>query len=340
MLTDKQKKKLILEAIGRIEGACQTLRSLLGEGQAISVIDQSLKSLKSVTNPQSGDQTQSGTSAKQSKQSPNKAKFAVSSSLPASELGPVPDINDDNWPVAIQDHLIVASDADDAEKQFRALQVVGVLGLSFKDTTTLDFGCGEGHVAKEIATQATKVVGFDIKSNDGWKSKSGNNLILTTDNSELEKNAPYDRVILYDVLDHLEGDNPLEVLNKLVPLMAPGAKMFCRCHPWTSRHGSHLYEKINKAYVHLALTPDELVQAGFVADYNLKLIKPMAAYNNWFDLAGLRVEERKVTQDPVPEFFNDAILERIIKVTWMGRIEPDQALKIMSNQFCDYTCIV
>jgi 2-polyprenyl-3-methyl-5-hydroxy-6-metoxy-1,4-benzoquinol methylase len=322
---DKQQKKLILEAIGRIEGACQTLRSLAEE-----------KSQTAVPEKAPIGETQPELAAKKASKAGEGSKYATASSLPAGELGPVPDFQDSNWPAAVQPHLIVSADADDAEKQFRALQVVGVLGLDFKDTTTLDFGCGEGHVTKEIATHAKKAVGFDIKQDDGWESKSGGNLILTADSEQVEKNAPYDYIILYDVLDHLEGQGPASVLKRLVPLMAPGAKMFCRCHPWTSRHGSHLYEKINKAYVHLVLTPDELAQAGFVADYNLRLARPMAAYENWFDLAGLKVEERKVTQDPVPEYFQGEILDRVIKVTWGGNIEPDQAMKIMSNQFVNY----
>ncbi len=330
MLTDKEQKRLALEAIERIEGTCQTLRSLLGEETPTSKPQIGAGVAKPSGSPK--PKRSHSTSAR-------KAKYAIAESLPATSLGPLPDITSEDWPFAIQPHPIVSSGADDAEKQFRALQVVGVLGLDFTDTTTLDFGCGEGHVAKEIATRATKVVGYDLKNDNGWDGKisdSADKLLLTSDDAQIERNGPYDRIILYDVLDHLEGLNPLEVLDRLKALLAPGGKIFCRCHPWTAKHGGHLYEKLNKAYVHLALTPDELVQAGYAPDYNLKLIKPLAAYNNWFDLAGLKIEDRKVTQDPVPEYLHGPLLERITKVTWGAKIEPEQALKIMSNQFIDY----
>jgi len=208
--------------------------------------------------------------------------------------------------------------------------------MEFGDTTTLDFGCGEGHVAKEIAGHAKKVIGFDVKKHDTWTSKAGPNLAFTRSLDDVEKGGPYDRIVLYDVLDHLKGVHPLEMLEFLRPLLAPGGIAFCRCHPWTARHGGHLYEKINKAYVHLALTPDELASAGYVPEHNLKLVKPMAAYGSWFEMAGFTVMNRKVTQDPVPEYFHGPLLERICKVTWAGKMEPDQAIKIMANQFVDY----
>lgn len=335
MITDREQKRLLIEAIGRIEGACQTIRSLL---EAPSPTAPQVP--KSPSTPSVGATTSSGPSPKPKPQptKSKRAKYASAESLPAAQLGPTPDINDDNWPFAIQPHLIVSSEADDAEKQFRALQVVGILGLDFTDTTTLDFGCGGGHVAKEIAGQAKKVVGYDIKEDEIWKDKAGDNLILSTDNAHVIDNAPYDRIILYDVLDHLQNEDPVEVLDKLRSILAPDGQIFCRCHPWTSKHGSHLYEKVNKAYVHLVLTPDELAQAGYVPEYNLRLVKPMAAYNNWFESAGLQIQNRKVTQDAVPEFFihHGEILDRIRKVTWGGKLDRDQALKIMSNQFVDY----
>lgn len=324
MIGDKEKRKLATEAISRMEGALATLKSLLGDSPP--------SPQQSQTTPTAVSSNPSGVTKKPR---PSKAKFAVAESLPADQLGPVPDFESEEWPMAVQPHLIVRSDADDAEKQFRALQVVGIMAMDFNDTVTLDFGCGEGHVAKEISTHATKVVGYDIKGNTDWNDKKSDNLSFTTSVDQVKAAAPYDRVILYDVLDHLKGDDPIAVLTNIRDMLKPGGIVFCRCHPWTARHGSHLYEQINKAYLHLALTPDELAKAGYVSDYNLRLVKPMAAYNSWFAGAGFTVE-RKITSDPIPEFFSGPILDRIIKVTWGGNMDRDKALKIMGNQHCDY----
>jgi SAM-dependent methyltransferase len=242
----------------------------------------------------------------------------------------------------------VSTDADPAEKKFRALQVVKITGLDYKNMRVLDFGCGEGHIAKEIASHADKVVGYDARD-VFWGAKflhqdSDENLIFTDNIDHVKAQGPYDRILLYDVLDHLEGVNPHDVLRVLAGLIAPKGQLFCRCHPWTSKHGSHFYESVNKAYIHLALTPDELTQAGCQAppgsQYNLRVVKPIASYNNWFEGAGWPEPyelAKKISQDQVPEFFAGSILDRIIKVTWNGQLEKEVALRIMANQFIDYT---
>jgi 2-polyprenyl-3-methyl-5-hydroxy-6-metoxy-1,4-benzoquinol methylase len=308
---DQQTGELALAALGRAREAIGTAEAMVR--QAMDLPD--------------------AQKAPKAKEGPKKPKFHVAESLSAHLLGPTPDLTNEDWPQAVSPYMIVRTDI---EKQFRAVQVVGLIPMALEGMNVLDCGCGEGHIAGEIAARARHVVAYDPVRVQTWRDKT--NLIHTDDLGTVTEKGPYDAIILYDVLDHLEGESPTTLLAKLRDLLTPNGRIFLRTHPWTAKHGSHLYEaNLNKAYAHLALTPDELVIAGFDVKPNLKVVRPMAAYEQFAKTAGFKVLDRKGHNDPVEPFFSGDLLDRIIKVTWKGDIQPDDALKIMSNSFIDYT---
>ena len=250
------------------------------------------------------------------------------------ELGPVPDYTNDSWPKAVDPDLIVDG-GEETEKQFRATQVLELIGIPTNDISVLDFGCGEGHVAHEISQTASKVVGFDEKRSNAWDNKVADNLFFITDDKIIKQHAPYDLIILYDVVDHIQGDH-IAILKRLGQLLSDNGRFFIRTHPWTARHGSHLYEKINKAYLHLAVTPDETPDIPWKEiEYTHKIIRPMGAYENWFKRAGLEIVSRDIHSGAIEDFF-DELLDRIITVTWDGVIDKKTAKKIMGIEFVDY----
>lgn len=256
--------------------------------------------------------------------------------MPANELGPSPDFQNEDWPVAVDQDLIVP-ETGEPERIYRALQIKELIGIPTDDQIVLDCGCGEGFVAQELANTATKVVGYDLKVTD-WESRAKDNLIFTTEKQKVESSGPFNLIILYDVLDHLEAEDPPSFLTWLASLLAPEGKVFVRTHPWTSRHGGHLYDTVNKAFVHLTMTTDELVTAGLhLKEPNIRVVRPMAAYEAWFKKAGLSTHDKRVKTTEVEPFFSDEVLDRIIKTTWAGTVEPDTARKIMANTFVDYT---
>jgi len=253
---------------------------------------------------------------------------------PKVELGPVPDYTNDDWPKAVDLDLIVGE--KETEKQFRATQVIELIGIPTDGMSVLDFGCGEGHVAHEISQTANKVVGFDKKRCDSWDDKVADNLFFITDDKIIKQHAPYDLIILYDVIDHMQGDHAL-TLKRLAQLLSDNGRFFIRTHPWTARHGSHLYEKINKAYLHLVVTPDETPDIPWKeVEYTHKITRPMGSYENWFKHAGLEIVSRDIQHVGAIEEFFDKLLDRIIAVTWNGIIDQDTAKKIMAIEFVDY----
>ena len=259
-------------------------------------------------------------------------------SVPSKDLGPAPNINDNNWPESVPEKMIVTKSGP-AEKKYRALQIIGLLGIPINGKRVLDCGCGDGFVTAEISHQAELAVGYDIIEHENWEKlrQEHHNILITADSLTMLNRAPYDVIILYDVLDQLKGEDPTKFLKSMADLLDENGQIFIRTHPWTSKHGGGIYDQLNKAYVHLALTTSELIDAGVRPLFNLKISRPMATYEKWFTDAGLKLEHRNIIAEPPHSYICNNLLDRIIKITWGDNIDKEQAIRIMSNQFIDYT---
>jgi SAM-dependent methyltransferase len=178
------------------------------------------------------------------------------------------------WPQAAPDFLIC--EESDKDKYERAEGILAYMGQDIKGKKFLDFGCGEGHVAqKAVELGAESAIGYDTKQLGGltWDSQTGN-CLLTTDIEKAKAGGPYDLILLYDVLDHSE--DPVNILATARDMLAPQGRIYVRCHPISSRHATHLYKKINKAYIHLVFTDDELKQLGYENDIKQRTYFPQA----------------------------------------------------------------
>ncbi len=262
-------------------------------------------------------------------------QLVLAESLPEHELGPIPNWESDDWPEAIPEYLIVRMDAPDAEKRFRAIQIVSMLDHDLTGLRCLDLGCGTGHIAVEMASKAHSVVGYDIVPQKSW-SKFQNSPVFFTSSKEDGFGEPFDFIFCYDVIDHLEREQPYEFMTWAASLLDSNGTMIVRAHPWTSRHGSHSYEVVNKAYIHLALTPQELINNEIPIDCSLRLVRPLASYEAIFKKAGLKVVNKNTATVDLEPFFDDAIIERINKINWRGNISLEITRKIMVTQFIDY----
>jgi len=250
------------------------------------------------------------------------------------------------WPEAVPTGLICGETEE--EKTSRASGIVEeFIGESLKDKSFLDFGCGEGHVPFVIASsqQVIKAVGFDIKKEASWDSLKTKKLMLTNDWDEVEKASPFDVILVNDVLDHTK--NPQEALKKIQRIKRnETGKVVLRVHPWTSRHGTHLYKKLNRAYLHLVFSEEELLSMGLEGLPTLKVTEPISAYKKMIKEAGFSILREETTTQPVEMFFTHTpeILRRI-KSRWKnseiaefasGAVFPREALEI---QFIDFTLI-
>lgn len=209
----------------------------------------------------------------------------------------------DQWPSAVADDEICKTEDDKIERAEGILDLIpSVVGQKF-----LDFGCGEGHVAKKAKELGAAVsLGYDNQ-----KQWNDNVDCLTTDFDEVVRNMPYNIILLFDVLDHCK--NPVELLKQVKSVAAPDAYIFCRCHPWISKHGGHVYQTINKAYVHVFFTDDELEQLGVKMSFNQKVLFPIDTMKKWISESGLVISSHKMWSGKVSEFFenNDLIKKRV-----------------------------
>lgn len=233
-------------------------------------------------------------------------------------------LHSSTWPEAVDPKLIVTN--SDEQKTARAEGILDfIVSKDPKNKKFLDFGCGEGFVAAVASKyQANLSIGYDIKKpEDKWKK---DNLIFTDSIAEISKHAPYDIIVLFDVLDHVEGITAEELLKLVYSVSNETTEVFVRCHPWIGRHGSDIYRNLNKAFVHLALNDSQLKELNIEIPTNCKVSSPLSTYKSWANTAGFKVKKISAERQQVEPFFleNKTVSEELKKLTVNGRIPKDQ----------------
>ena len=256
--------------------------------------------------------------------------FVIDKSLfPAEVHGLLDLLMSNEWPEATPTFLICEDSEDD--KMERAEGILDYIGDDLTNKKVLDFGCGEGHVALKASETAIKSVGYDIVQSGVLAWELGDKCLLTTDFAKVVADGPYDFIILYDVLDHCK--DPVVALNQVKSVCTPETKIFVRCHSWMSRHGSHLYKQLNKAWVHLFFTEDELVKMGLKLEFIFKYFFPIKTQQDWFAVAGFNTVSSDVIKTAVEPFFRRPELTARIPSEFNGVFPEFQ----MSQVFNDYT---
>lgn len=272
--------------------------------------------------------------------------------MPANERERITEITNlrllaktEKWPQAVPEDLICGEDED--QKLARAAGIVhDFIKTDLTNQKFLDFGCGEGHVPYVAANLigVSNAVGYDIEDQKWDHFDKTPNLQFTQDFELVKKNGPYDTILVSDVIDHVE-DIPA-ILKQIKEVKAEKAKIFMRCHPWTSRHGTHIYKQINKAYAHLIFDEDELYSLGIKETTTNKLLDPLTTYRKLISQAGLMIVNEEIITHPVELFFtHESSVLRRIKQRWVnsdnqllatGKEFPRDILEI---QFVDFLLI-
>lgn len=239
-----------------------------------------------------------------------------------------------NWPEAVPPHLI-SSEASTQDQIERANSVLDmVLDSDVTGSHFLDFGCGEGWISRQILLRKVgSSTGYDINKSDNWKKINGP---IFTNNFDDLKRGYYNHIMLYDVLDHAE--NPEEIMTQVRMLIAKDGRVYVKCHPWTSKHASHLFKhKLNKAYIHLFLTWQEIYETiGKVSPMYTRVEKnPLEAYRWWFH--SFKVLSEKIVKEPVhPFFLQDEYKQLIQREQQIDPLGMDEFMDRMTIQFADY----
>jgi len=248
----------------------------------------------------------------------------------------------DDWPQACDPYLICDTDSA-TEMQIRGENVVNYyIDQPLKGLKFLDVYCGQGYIPYAASETAALAVGYGPmpeKPHFYWDDKKGN-LLLTDSIEKVQENGPYDVICLYDTVDHLEEPELGLLLEQLEKWSRIGTQFYVRCHPWYGRHGGHLYRKINKAFVHLLFSEEELIQLGFPLAGKLnKALSLYRLYPKYFsnlNKSGHFIRQ-KIMTETVEDFFkqNDLVGKRIGSI-WQGQFPYFQ----MSQTYVDYRFIV
>lgn len=248
-------------------------------------------------------------------------------------------LHKDAWPEATPADLIVDSESEES-KQNRAEGICDLMiEQPMKDARFLDFGCGEGHAVAYAASQGATAFGYDIRQtgNLTWESE---NPMLTTDFSKIADNGPYDIILIYDVVDHIELESIVSVMEKIKLASGPTTRLYVRTHPWCSRHGGHHYPQLNKAFIHLVFTEEELKDLDLESMPTTRVVHPIGNYRRWWKDGGFKVIHEDITRTAVEPFFkkNPVIRDRITK-NW--QVSKDETAKKwpafqLEQSFLDY----
>ena len=239
----------------------------------------------------------------------------------------------DCWPEAVPKFLI-AKETSTEDQINRANAVLDmILDKTVENCNFLDFGCGEGWIAKQVIERGTsESTGFDIKKSENWEKLTDVNF---TNNFNDLKPSHYDVIILYDVLDHCE--DPVTLMNQVKSLIKNDGKLYIRCHPWVSKHATHIYKQgINKAYFHLFLNYQEILELIKEEPIFTRVEKnPLAAYHWWFK--DFEIKKERFVREPINEFFKVPSFKELLSTAQEVPIEHiDEFMKGLEIQFIDY----
>jgi 2-polyprenyl-3-methyl-5-hydroxy-6-metoxy-1,4-benzoquinol methylase len=255
-------------------------------------------------------------------------------------------LNSNQWPPAV-DPSLICDTRSEQDKEDRAEGILDlIIDISLENLKFLDYGCGEGHVINRSQLHKTKYsVGYDIKKSDRWEQWTLKDALLTDDWTKAKSFAPFNVVLMYDVIDHMleSTEDVISRLKEIKQLLAPNGRVYVRTHPYCSRHGTHLYHQINKAYAHLVFTEEELDILGYKHEKTRKIIHPIGEYSHLFKSAGFRIHNGpSVIKEGVEKFFfsNQAVSDRI-KSNYKN--SPEARLRAghfptfqLEQQFIDY----
>lgn len=239
----------------------------------------------------------------------------------------------DDWPKAVEEDMI-CDERNEIDKINRAKGMLEVMvGESIEAKKILDFGTGEGHIIKEAVNKgAAYAMGYDIENNFIKKSQR---MEFTTEWKSVLNHAPYDTILCCDVLDHLVDLDPVDALKKMKSVLNQDGKIYLRRHNYMSRHGTHLYKQLNKAFLHVVFNFAELVELipNIVTIPTSKVYFPIKTYIDQITSSGLQLEMEYKTISPVEDIFERReIVERIFKNTPFKHFPRQQ----MELDFVDY----
>lgn len=231
-----------------------------------------------------------------------------------------------NWPIAIDEKISVIE---------HLRKFVETISVSLKGKNVLEFGCCDSELAAILKNEcgAKKVVSYDLELCKFRQNTISDQGVIYTDNFRIvQQNSTYDIIVINDVLDHIE--KPVYWLKQLNPLMIENSRIFIRFHPFTSRNGTHLADQMNKAYMHLVFSDDELATFGIANKFTRKITDLQVSYERFIEESGFKILNQNIKKTPVEILFStdDRIANRIRR-----NLQTDKNINdIIEIEYIDY----
>ena len=128
----------------------------------------------------------------------------------------------------------------------------------------------------------------------------------------------------------------VQQLKEIKGLLATGGKVFMRTHPYCSRHGTHLYHEINKAYIQMVFTNEELESMGYKQEPIRKVFNPIQYYDNILSKANFKIHSGPhQIKEGVESFLTQSPIIDKIKSNYTDKF----SITFLENQFIDYILI-
>lgn len=178
----------------------------------------------------------------------------------------------------------------------------------------LEFGCGAGEVARELAEAwECSVVGLDIRRSKMWLEGERADLRVldvtkASSDEERRRLGAFDFVYSLSVMEHVE--HPFSALRVLKEMTAPGGVMYVMANLYRGPMASHRYREVYFPWPHLLFGDDVFREfykqrreggGGVTAAWVNRLT--VAQYRTYFELLGLSVEQEWHSVTPIDEEF-------------------------------------
>lgn len=150
-------------------------------------------------------------------------------------------------------------------------KLAALLGESFLEElvgrTVVDFGCGEGHEALEMARAGARVIGVDIQPEmlNRARERARSEGLADQCHFVSTLTEPADLVVSLDSFEHFA--DPLSILQQMYHMLRPGGAVITSFGPtWYHPYGGHLFSVF--PWAHLLFREEALIRwrSGFRAD--------------------------------------------------------------------------
>jgi hypothetical protein len=202
-------------------------------------------------------------------------------------------LKSESWPLAVPPSMIFSSPE---ELKLRACVILDKFFPNLKGKSLLDYGCGNDLVVMEARKRGAEAFGYDFVPSLLWQF------------CDVKlPNKKFDYVLLHDMLDHAISVHHVDIMKHIASVSNENTVVKVRIHPWTSRHGSHSYKFINKAFVHLIFANNELLNIGCCDKSipTIPILDPVKHYEGVFAASGWRIVKSVGVYDEVESFFTE-----------------------------------